>query len=332
MSAARWAGIVRDPGARLCRAVLVGLTLAMGWLAAAPARPVTSGASVTAAPSDPVLRDVVRLLEAKLGEPLILRWLEESGRKPGPPSASDLVALKRAGASDELVAALLDRSRGGAPVETAPVPAAAATPAPTSAPPPAPATDGATVPVDVSLRYVHRPEEGEAWELVVYLDGVPFPPLAATASQASAPTTTERRRLAPGPHLLRWAQERHAAGRRGRESHAARYDTERLAFTLAPAAPGTIEFDFRDLNGLILRFGGPIDARVAQGDRELAAVHTNNDPEKWPLLCEDIEASLNGAQPGLAERRQLRSCVRWADLWKGAATVPERAAVRPAAR
>jgi hypothetical protein len=312
--------------------LLLGFAFALSGAPLARAAALAADQTAAALPADPVLRDVVRLLEAKLGEPLILRWLEESGRTPAPPTASDLVALKRAGASDELVAALLDRAKRAAPPVPSPAPGPSPPPASATPPPPSTAAAGTTVPVDVSLRYIHRPEEDEPWEFVVYLDGDPFPPLAATASEGSAPTTTERRQLAPGPHLLRWAQERHAANRRGRASHAARFDTERLSFTLAPGVPATIELDFRDLNGLILRFGGPIDARVAQGDRELVSVHTNNDPEKWPLLCEDVEANLRGDKPGLAERQELRSCVRWADLWKDTPSVPDRGTVRPAGR
>ena len=101
------------------RAVLLGSILALLAANGALAFPGEAPGSASASASDEVCAEVVRLLEAGLGEPLVLRWLEESGKRPGRPTADDLVALKKAGASDELVAKLLDRSRDGAKAASA---------------------------------------------------------------------------------------------------------------------------------------------------------------------------------------------------------------------
>lgn len=312
-----------------------------------------------------MLREVVRLLEAGLGEPLILRWLEDNGKTPGLPTADDLVALKRAGASDPLVAALLDRAQAAAPGPGAPpavtnpsapaAPAAAPTPdasaptpagggaprpserplaAPSLTPEPLPAAAApASVPLDVALRYIHVADEAEPWDLVVYLDGVPFEPVQAAPSEASAATWTSQRQVAPGPHVLRWAQELHPERQAGSGPHAARFDPARLGFELAPGTAGAIEVEYRDRAGLVLRFGGPMTVRVTQGGREIAEKHdSSGDPPNWPELCEEIEANLGGNPPGFADRQRLRHCVRWAELWSGVPAVPRRDEVRPPIR
>lgn len=308
-----------------------------------------------------MIAEVVRLLGAGLGEPLVLRWLAEEGKTPGHPTADDLVALKKAGASDDLVAALLDRSRAGTPTAR-PAPAAppaqpvaspataptappllaaapSAPPTPVRSPAPSPpvpapaeAVGAATVVVQASLRYIHVPEEGEPWDLVVYLDGTPFEPLPAAPSAASAGTWTYQRSLAPGRHVLGWSQELHRKDRKGQVQHAARFDPEPLTFELAADATAAVDFEYRDRTGLFLRMGGPVTVRVSQDGRELASRSSSGDPAAWPKLCEEIEANLGGEKPGFLERQELRSCLRWADLWQGVPNLPDRDGVRPAVR
>lgn len=305
----------------------------------------------------------MRLLEAGLGEPLVLRWLQESGRRPLPPTVNDLVALKRAGASDPLVGALLDAASGGkspapaAAPEVPPQPPAAAPsaspapappvasvapepPAPPAPPAPkavapgtlAPAKISATVPIRASLRYVHVVEEGEPWDLVVYLDGLPFDPVPAAPSSNRAGDWTFERAVAPGPHLLRWAQESHRGDASGRSTHAAKFDPEPLRFELVAGEPAAIDFEFRDRTGLFLRVGGPVTVHVTQGERELGARESDGDPAAWTPLCEEIEATLGGKKPDFSTRQALRQCARWQELWPGVAGLRPRDAVRPAAR
>lgn len=356
----------RLPGPFLAALVTLTFGLATGGnFAGSPAVAETPAAAA----GDPVVAEVVRLLDAGLGEPLVLRWLAESGKTLGRPTADDLVALKKAGASDDLIAALLDRSRAGTaatkpaptagstsataptapaaaatsertapvPVTPAPTPAAAAeseprmaAPAlPAPSPTPAATADTTTVVVAASLRYIHVPEEGEPWDLVVYLDGTPFDPLPAAPSSASAGTWTEQRSLAPGRHVLSWSQELHRKDRQGRMQHSARFDPEPLPFELEATSSAAIEFEYRDRTGLFLRMGGPVTVRVSQGGRELVSRNSSGDPAAWPNLCEEIEANLGGKKPGFLERQDLRACLRWADLWSGVPGVPARDAARP---
>lgn len=348
----------------LTASVALALVLfAAGLLAGGPASAEVPAASA----SDPVVGEVVRLLEAGLGEPLVQRWLDDSGKIPALPTADDLIALKKAGASDKLIAALLDRASAHAPATpaaaepiTTPVPAPAAAPGRTPAPAvPAPAPDAPVVPapaatpvraaapapapeaaaagaaavlVDASILYIHVPEEGEPWDLVVYLDGRPFAPVAAARSTSSAQTWTSQRPLAPGPHILRWAQERHRERKGEIGLHAARFDPEPLYFAIAPGTRGAIEFEFRDSSGFIVSRSGPVKVRVTADGRELASRSSSGDPAMWPLLCEEIEANAGGKKPGFNDRQALRHCVRWADLWKEVPDAPGRDAVRPAVR
>lgn len=316
---------------------------------------------------DPVVAEVLRLLESGIGEAVVLRWLSEESRPPGRPTADELVALKRAGASDAFITALLDRvSQVEVPPTPAPVPAStpastqAVTPdaasdrvAPTATPgaPPervsAPALAAppvvtlpavvtpearATVAISLSALYVHWPEEGEPWDLVVYLDGEPFDPLPAALTERSAERRQARREVAPGIHVLRWSQERHGerAGERG--LHAARFDPESLPFTLAAGANAEIAFEFRDPSGIpFTTAAGPITVRVVQEGKEIAArLEGGGDAARWPDLCEEIEANLEDRKPSFQERQLLKRCLRWADLWSALppGSVPDRAAVR----
>ena len=343
----------------------------LGAASSAPA-----GEAATA--QDPVVAEVLRLLESGISEAVVLRWLSEESRPPGRPTADELIALKRAGATDDLIAALLDRaSRVDAPPAVMPVPAPTSasksasksdavpsqvTPAPVAAPAAAPtpapeapsgrpaalapvaqpaATPPAaiepeaqgTVSLSLSALYVHWPEEGEPWDLVVYLDGEPFAPLPAALTERSAERRQARRDVAQGLHVLRWSQERHdeRAGERG--LHAARFDPESLPFTLAAGTSAEVAFEFRDPSGIpFTTAAGPITVRVAQGGKEIAArLEGGGDAARWPDLCEEIEANVEGGKPSFQQRQLLKRCLRWADLWSAlpAGSVSDRAAVRP---
>jgi hypothetical protein len=97
---------------------------------------------------DAVVQEVVRMLQAKVSEPVIVHWLDTSGRRPEAIGSREIVELKRAGASDPLTTRLLDLSASkSAPGEG---PAASAPPKPVpTAPAPgarAPGQPAATVP------------------------------------------------------------------------------------------------------------------------------------------------------------------------------------------
>jgi hypothetical protein len=324
----------RRPGSGLGGAILLAFLTTACWSGVPGAAP--AAAIEPTRPSDPVVRDVVELLEAGLAEPLIQRWLEDGDRHPGDLVAADLVALKDAGASDQLIAALLERAAASDSTPgSAPAPSAPTVPSPAVSPPASFVAPG-LVPVTLSVRYVHGLDEEEEergpWSFVAYVDGVPTPALGASGRTQAAPSWSGGRALAPGLHVVRWAQEREREGRGGSVLREARFDPEPLTFELAPGEPATIDVEFRDRSGIFARFGGPMEVRVTQGDRELAARETNDDPAHWPLLCEEIEASLGDREPGWDERRQLKRCLRWSELWPGPSSVPSRDEARPELR
>jgi hypothetical protein len=136
--------------ATLPAALLLVLALAVG----APVALQAAGASSSgaAAPADPVVAQVLQMLHGGVAEPVILRWLEKTGKRPAAVTSDDLVALHKVGASNDLQTRLIELSQGAA--EAAPSesgsaagrPAAGGTapaaPRPSAAPaaaPPAPA-------------------------------------------------------------------------------------------------------------------------------------------------------------------------------------------------
>lgn len=137
---------------------------------------------------DAVVQEVVRMLQAKVSEPVIVHWLDTSGRRPAAIGSREIVELKRAGASDPLTTRLLDLSAAkGAPgEEPAAAPPALASPgapyAPSAPPKPAPAAPapGASAPGQPAA-------------------AAPSSSAAASASAASAPVAAEAAgRGAPG--------------------------------------------------------------------------------------------------------------------------------------
>lgn len=292
-----------------------------------------SGQQVSAQQGQPTLAgQVLQMLQAGLSAEVILDWLASQSEPAAAPSAGEMVALKEAGASDGLLRALLARARG----EEVPVPPPAAPPAAAPQPPAAPEAPpaaGAAQEVLVTFRLSYEPrfESGEEeWDLFVYLDGKPlsYVPRSGSLGSGSLPGSGEalelRRRLAPGPHLLRVTQERHQARRRGRWLHAARVAPAELAFELTAGRDAEVEVTFHQ-GWPGLGTSGPLTFRAVQGERVVEAEEVGGDPEEWPALCEEIEASTAG--PDREDR--LEGCVRWQELW-GGRDVPGRDEVRRA--
>ena len=113
-----------------------------------------------------------------MSEPIIVQWLDGSERRPRRPSAADLIGLKEAGASDELLARLLElaaepeppvaASPPSAPTAPPPAPAAQA-PAPVVAPSPAPAV-APSRPVVAPAPAAEVPPAGAVDEVPVYFE------------------------------------------------------------------------------------------------------------------------------------------------------------------
>jgi hypothetical protein len=59
---------------------------------------------------DPLVEDVVRMLEEGVSPPVIVEWLGHTGYRPAQVTPDDLVALARAQAPDDVFEALLARA------------------------------------------------------------------------------------------------------------------------------------------------------------------------------------------------------------------------------
>ena len=307
---------------------------------------------------DPVIAQVVKMLRERVSEPVIVLWLEKSGNRPAAVSSDDLVALHKAGASDELMKRLVEAAAGGEHPAAAPAApstagtaaahpaplAATAPPPPSGAPgtapagpaPPAAAGAGAAAPtVNVRFLVTYRPvdvDEGELiaerWLLGVYLDGHFVASVKQGPVALPLPPHSFGSQLAPGRHLLRVIQERHLRynSARGYKTPS-RVDPAELPFELRPGPDAQIVIRFGEKS---FRHPGPVSVRVEQGGKEVARIEpAAPNPEAWPTVCEDIPAALPaGAKPSGEARRELESCVHWTALWPGLAAVPSREEVR----
>ncbi len=292
-----------------------------------------------AAGGDSLPEQVLEMLEAELSEEIVLAWLEGVEPPTPRPTPEQLIALKKAGATDRLLQALLDLSRGerlepAATGEPAP-PASVADPIESaSATAPAPAEEAGPEGALVDFRLQYDPpkfdHEDELWDLYVYLDGEPLayvPPSVSFLDQGGQ-ALEFRRRMAPGPHTLRVTQERHERRPRGRWHHTARVSEQEFAFEVVDGAQGELELLFSE-GPLATRSTGPLRFHFLQGERVTELDGVGGDPERWPLLCEELEANLESGAASREARRDLEGCVRWATLWGGKG-VPSRDSVRRA--
>jgi hypothetical protein len=319
-------------------AVLAGLTLLLACpaLAAAPGALAGAGASTApAAATDPVVSQVLEMLRGGIAEPVIVLWLQKSGKRPAAVSSGDVVALHQAGASDELLKALLTPAAGAAAAAApaAPAPAPAAAPGAPGAAPGAAGASGAAVKVRFAVTYrpiFPDPDEPvpERWLLCLYVDGRFVASVKAGPLLVPLPARTFERELAPGKHLLRVTQERHLRYSRSRGyASPARVDPSEFPLELQAGAATQIAVRFGEGG---VRHRSPVTVRLESDGKEVAKLEpAAADPETWPALCEDIPAALPaGAKlPGPA-RRDLAGCVHWAALWPGIADVPSRDEVR----
>jgi hypothetical protein len=164
------------------------------------------GGGTAAAPEatlDPVIQEVLRMLHAKVSEPVILHWLATSGQRPAAVGSREIVELQRAGASDPLMTRLLDLAArqpasehasenaaapsAGTVGTAAPAPAAAASSAASAAqaaPAPTPATATAPPPAAAGTPAPPAPPSPAAAPVSA---GTAAPAAPAAAAAAAAP-------------------------------------------------------------------------------------------------------------------------------------------------
>jgi len=298
---------------------------------------------------------VLQMLRGGVTEPVIMAWLEKSGKRPAAVSSGDLVALHQAGASEQLMKWLVQSAGAPSPepataapaVPAAPPAAAAAAPAaaPAAAAPaavaaaaaPAPAANAApaaTVPVKIRFASASRPtradpgQEPEWWLLCLYLDGRFVACAPAEPIILPQPPRTFRRDFAPGRHVLRLTEERHLRYTRARGYVTpARVDPSELPFELPAGGATQIVIHFGETSH---RHPGPVALGIERDGKEVTRLEPAAPaPEAWPALCEDVPTALPaGAKLPAAARRDLESCVHWQALWPGVEGVPAREEVR----
>ena len=263
-----------------------------------------------------VTDEIIKMLEAEMPEEVIVEWLEGASVAVAPLAADQLVALKKAGASTDLLKAILEWSRRPPPEPEATVAL--------SSVPDSPALDlNGRVPVTFEISYLARFEDPDPeFDMFVYLDGVPVTYITTNQVEMRANRMEFSWPLRPGEHVLRITQERHFKSLAGKRwSHETRVAAEDFAFELRPGEPASIRVDFIER---VMEWHDPLTFGLSQGERVVDQGPMGGEAQFWPLLCEDIEASVpEGKKPGRNQRKRLENCVRWQTLW-GDAKAPER--------
>lgn len=282
---------------------------------------------------DPVVADVVRMLDVGVEPALVLQWLESSGRRPAPLSADDVIALSQANAPKDVIQALLDMGSGPA----GPQPAAPAVPGysgpatPTGTYPVQPGGTTSPAPVsgdcclvEVSIEYL-SPEKIEGdntaqpdRDLFVYVDGDFLARISPAGNIARRGPVGLKTQLTPGPHRIRLTRELHlrtdALGRDPAWDHETAVSPAAIDLQVDPG--GTYNLDLRWVQGEF-SLKRPLSWRWSKNGTEIAGEKRTGDfSEKWAFLCEDVEASRDtGAISDWRAKDRLKGCVRWSDLW-----------------
>jgi hypothetical protein len=280
-------------------------------------------ASTAALPADDeiAVEELARMLEEGVPNDVVREWLAARPARVTPPDPDTMIRLRRAGADDALLQLIVERSAARPPAT--PPPAAASVPA---------ADDVARLDVTVAYRPI-EPLDGDdrapSPDLVLYIDGRALARVPAQADLLGDPSEF-RTVLPPGAHVLALARE-FAEGREA--DRPGRFAPETLAITVDPGPRW--ELDLRWVDGM-MSFGTPRPLTwelLRDGERMAGAEKIGTPTDRWPELCEDVEASLApGEKPGRSMRRRLESCVRWVDLFDGIEDVPDRVDARHAAR
>jgi len=316
---------------RMTKASKLAALIGLVWcLSLAPAFVGAQPAATQA--TDPVVVDAVRMLEVGIDPELILSWLQSSGKRPGPLSADDVIALSEAKAPKELIQALLDLAAPAARAPAVPV-APVAPSADATAPPPAPApvpraSPGAADPecclVDFSVEYrvsedpVGDGFEGPEHDLFLYLDGYFLARLESQGNIAAKGPVPFKTRVSPGMHTLRLTRELHTQPDPRKHpdewDHRTTVSPSVIEFAVEPGADWNL--DIRWLQGEFT-LKRPLHWRWSRDGVEVAGEkHAGAFREDWPFLCDDVEVSRDsGAISGWRARDRRKGCVDWSSLW-----------------
>ncbi len=156
-------------------------------------------------------------------------------------------------------------------------------------------------------------------DLYVYLDGDLLAWIPTGGQFAPSPPAVFERGVAPGAHVVRLLEEKHAALSAGGWSHEARASPLELFFQLAAGGRGELTLRLIESSSVLANNPTPVSAVITQNGTTVQNLE-NAGPglKKWPSLCEEIEANLDPRRKKVPRkaRAELERCVRWADLWR----------------
>ena len=287
-------------------------------------------ASAEVTPDDPVVADVVRMLDAGIESDLVVSWLQTGDRRPAALSADALIALTEARASRELIEFLLAMATA-APISgsAADSAARATTVTPEAMPPQIAAAashndDCCLVEFSIRYRAAEDKDGGEveqaSRDLFLYADGQLLTRIESQGDIASGGPVRFKAQMAPGAHTLRFTRQLHTRKRSstGNDSweHETTVSPSSISVKLEPGALWQLDFNWvqsefsttKPLRWSWSRNGVEIAGEAGVGEFR----------ERWPFLCEDVEISRDsGAIAAWRARDRLKSCVSWASLWPG---------------
>ena len=306
--------------------VVAAIPIASLLASSAPASS-SPGGSPDAVAAEIEATEIVRMLEQGLTTDVVREWLASRSTRVSPPDPDSMIRLRQAGADDALLKLIVERSSVRTPAEP-----------PTGVPSPAvpiaaAAADDGMARVDVTIKYrPFEPLDGDDYapspDLVVYVDGRALARVPAQADLGQTPFAF-RTHVPPGPHVLRLAREFVDGPGSG---DPARIAPETLAIEVDAGLRW--ELDLSWVDGA-MSFGPPRPLTWAlrrDGELRTGAEKIGTATDRWPELCDDIEATLDPAKkPGRSVRRRLETCVRWVDLFGGVNDVAVREAARHAA-
>jgi hypothetical protein len=288
-----------------------------------------------AAVLDPVVAEVVRMLEEGVSSALILEWLDRSGSRPGKLGPDDMIALSRARAPDELVSTLLELSSGKEePPVAVPVPVEPETPP--AAPDQAPLPATGAVPVGFDLDYSPAIVEYNytPWDLIVYLDGEPLSWLDGWSGQDGKrhDRVYFERKIPAGRHVIRVLQERHEQKSKKKDTwkHEARVFPTPIVLELDTAEMWLVEIYVMESGAVLTSGQMPVSYTIRRGD-EIVESKEKMGPStrRWRNLCEDVATAYPGKKANSAAAgKAMQGCVQWNALWDETEGVPDRATVR----
>ena len=297
--------------------------LSLGLLAVLAGGAAAADSSPSERPLDPIVAQVIQMLNAGVSDNLILQWLDSTDRRPVDIGSQDLIALTEAEASEQLVTTLLELVEEGRVEEPT---AGSAVVEPAETPPPSPSAAGASAVeaiFELSAKRVWVDEDEpdspreERWHVFLYLDGE-F--IAWTRPTKQGEPVEARRVIGTGPKEIRVILQRYEERRAGWFYESLTVPSI-IAFEAEAGGPIEVEVDMRRIWGAWRdrNQGGPLSYIIRQGTRVLAEQSgTGGNPSRWQPVCEDVEANFPDAE-GVpkAFRNPMSRCVRWAELWNG---------------